>query len=136
MMAVTVRCEPARCARRGRPRGPPARVVDLGEVLGGHVLVERAQVDLLLEVAAERHALLLADDGHDGRVVELRVVEPVEQVDGAGAGGRHADADLARELGVRAAANAASSSWRTWTNSSSSPTSWKARFIPLMPSPG
>ena len=35
------------------------------------------------------------------RVVELGVVEPVEQVDRAGPGGRHAHADLAGELGVR-----------------------------------
>ena len=34
------------------------------------------------------------------------------------------------------AAKAASSSWRSWMNSISSPTSWKARFSPLLPSPG
>ena len=54
------------------------------------------QVDLLLVVAAEASAGLLADDRDDRLVVELGVVEAVEQVDRAGAGGRHADAELAR----------------------------------------
>ena len=35
-------------------------------------------------------------------MVELRVVEAVQQMDRAGAGGREADADLARPLRVRA----------------------------------
>ena len=55
-----------------------ARVGDLREILAGDVLEERVQVDLLLEVAAQRHPLLLADDGDHGRVVELGVVEAVE----------------------------------------------------------
>ena len=50
------------------------------------------EVDLLLVVAAERGARLLADDRDHRLVVELGVVEAVEQVDGAGAGGRQADA--------------------------------------------
>jgi hypothetical protein len=73
---------------------------DLDE-LAGDVLEQRRQVDLLLVVGAERRALLLADDRHDRLVVELGVIEPVEQMDGAGAGGRQADADLAGELRVR-----------------------------------
>ena len=44
----------------------------------------------------------LADDRHDRLVVELGVIEPVEQVDGARARGGHADADLPGELGVPA----------------------------------
>ena len=68
----------------------------------GDVLEERQQVDLLLVVAAERGARLLADDGDHRLVVELRVVEAVQQVDGAGAGGGDAHADLAGELGVAA----------------------------------
>jgi hypothetical protein len=63
---------------------------------------ERAQVDLLLEVAPQRHPLLLADDRDDRRVVELGVVEAVAQVDRPRARGGHADADLARELRVGA----------------------------------
>ena len=71
-------------------------------VFGGDVLEQALQVDLLLVVAAERRARLLADDGDHRLVVRLRVVEPVEQVDRAGAGGRHAHADLAGELRVAA----------------------------------
>jgi hypothetical protein len=82
--------------------GGLARIVALGQVLAGHILEQRAQVDLLLEVATQRHPLLLADDGHHRRVVELRVVEAVEQMDGAGAGGGHAHPDLTGELGVGA----------------------------------
>ena len=45
---------------------------------------------------------LLADDRDHRLVVELGVVEPVEQVDRARPGRRHAHADLVGELGVRA----------------------------------
>src|SRR5205823_3055954 len=55
-----------------------------------------------LVVAAQRGHCLLADDRDDRLVVELRVVEPVEQVDRPGARGGDADADLARELRVAA----------------------------------
>jgi hypothetical protein len=72
--------------------------------LRGHVLEQDVQVDLLLVVRAEREGLLLADDGHHRLVVELGVVEPVQQMDGARARGRHADPDLAGELGVGAGA--------------------------------
>ena len=44
----------------------------------------------------------LPDDRDDRLVVHLRVVEAVEEVDGPGARGRQADADLARELRVAA----------------------------------
>ena len=71
-------------------------------VLAGHVLEQRDQVDLLLIVAAERGALLLADDRDHRLMVELGVVEAVQEVDRAGARGRHADAGLAGELGVGA----------------------------------
>ncbi len=66
------------------------------------VLEERDQVDLLLVLAAERHPLLLADDRDHGRVVELRVVEAVQEMDRARARGRQADADLAGVLRVPA----------------------------------
>ena len=52
--------------------------------LGGDVLEQRVEVDLLLVVAAQRHALLLADDRDHRLLVELGVVQPVEQVDRAG----------------------------------------------------
>ena len=71
-------------------------------VLVRDVLEERGQVDLLLVAAAERRHRLLADDRDDRLVVELRVVEPVQQVDRAGTGGGDADADLAGELRVPA----------------------------------
>ncbi len=75
---------------------------DLLHVLARDVLEQHGQVDLLLVARAERDQLLLADDRDHGLVVELGVVETVEQVDRARAGGRHADADLAGELGVGA----------------------------------
>jgi hypothetical protein len=42
------------------------------------------KVDFLLEVAADRGAHRLPNDGKDWLMVELCVVEPVQQVDGAG----------------------------------------------------
>ena len=79
------------------PAPGPCRLDVLGDVLE-----QDLEVDLLLVVRAERHALLLADDREDGMMVELRVVEAVQQVDRAGARGRDADADLAGELRVPA----------------------------------
>ncbi len=70
-------------------------------VLARDVLEEREEIDLLLVAAAERGQRLLADDRDDGLVVELRVVEAVQEMDRARAGGRQADADLAGELRVR-----------------------------------
>ncbi len=67
-------------------------------VRAGHVLEQRDQVDLLLVLRAQSGRRLLADDRQHRLMVHLGVVEPVEQVDGAGAGGGDADADLAREL--------------------------------------
>ena len=69
-------------------------------VLVSDVLEERDEVDLLLVVAAQGGLRLLADDRDQGLVVELRVVEPVEEVDRARAGGSETDADLAGELRV------------------------------------
>jgi hypothetical protein len=77
-------------------------VRDHVDVVGGHVLEERDEVDLLLVVAPERKARLLADDGDDWRVVHPGVVQAVEQVDGPGPRGRQADSDLAGELRVGA----------------------------------
>jgi hypothetical protein len=52
-------------------------------------------------VAAERGAVLLADDRDHRLVIEQRVVEAVQQVDRARPRRREADADLAGELRVR-----------------------------------
>ena len=93
---VTARWSSAiRCARSTRWR-ICAGVGRHLAVLVRDVLEQRLQVDLLLVVAAERHARLLADDREHRLVVELRVVEAVQEVDRAGARGREADADLAR----------------------------------------
>ncbi|MNL14277.1 hypothetical protein D3C87_1352090 [compost metagenome] len=67
-----------------------------------HVLEQADQVYLLLIVAAQRAARLLAHDGHDRLVVQLGVVQPVQQVDGARPGRGQAHADLPREFGVGA----------------------------------
>jgi hypothetical protein len=71
-------------------------------VLVRDVLEQRHEVDFLLVVAAERGPRLLSDDGDDRRVVELRVVQAVQQVDRAGSGRGQAHADLAGELRVAA----------------------------------
>src|SRR5581483_7786674 len=48
-----------------------------------------------------RHALLLADDRDDRLMVELGVVKTVEEMDRTRARRRHADSDVAGQLGVR-----------------------------------
>jgi hypothetical protein len=68
--------------------------------LAGHVLEQRLEVHLLKPFGPERHALLLPDDRDHGLVVELRVVQAVQELDGAGSRGGDAHADLARELRV------------------------------------
>ena len=67
-----------------------------------HVLEERLEVHLLLVVSPERHPLLLPHDGEHRLMVQLGVVEPVQEVDGAGSRRRDADTDGVRELGVPA----------------------------------
>jgi len=64
-------------------------------------LKKARQVDFLLVVAAQRGPLLLADDREHRLMIRLGVVQAVEQMDRAGAGSRHADADVATELCVR-----------------------------------
>jgi hypothetical protein len=92
----------------GDADGPIHEVRRLGrdhkdvDVLARHVLVEAYEIDLLLEVAAEAHPLLLTDYRDDGLVVELRVVEAVQKVYGAGSARRHAHPDLAGEFRVGA----------------------------------
>ena len=72
------------------------------DVFASHVLEQRDQVDFLLVVAAERRPLLLTHDRDHRLMVELGVVEAVQKMDRARARGRHADAGLAGELGMRA----------------------------------
>ena len=72
------------------------------DVLVRDVLEQRRQVHLLLVRAAERRRRLLSDDRDHGLVVELRVIQPVQEVNRARAGGREAHTDLARELRMRA----------------------------------
>ena len=79
--------------RRGRDRD---------DVVTRHVLEEDGKVDLLLVVPADRRGSLLPDDGEDGRMVELGVVEAVQKVDRPGARGGEAHAHLAGPLCVAA----------------------------------
>ena len=60
-----------------------AGAVAMLHVLAGDVLEQRDEIDLLLVVAAERRARLLADDRDHRLVIELGVVEAVEQMDRA-----------------------------------------------------
>src|SRR5690606_33220867 len=71
----------------------------LAEV-GGDVLVQAREVHFLLVGAAHGAAVGLPDQRHHRHVVQLGVVQPVQQVDGAGAGGGRAHAGLAGELRV------------------------------------
>ena len=99
MIVATVRLDSADLA------GPVDQLTRLGRVHAGlhelgDVAEQQGRVDLLLEARAEGEPLLLPDDRHHRLVVELRVVQAVEQVDGAATGGGHAAADLAGELRV------------------------------------
>jgi hypothetical protein len=71
-------------------------------ILMCHVLEQRGEVHLLLIIAPERGAPLLADDRNHRLVVQLRIVETVEQMNGAGTGGREADPDFPRKLRMAA----------------------------------
>jgi len=96
--------------RRAHGHGDPDSAVEhVGQLLGdgdhlqvvtSDVLVQAHQVDFLLVGATHGTAVGLPDDGQHGHVVELGVVQAVEQVDGTGPGGGHADPEAAAELGV------------------------------------
>ena len=73
-----------------------------GDVIARDILEQRDQINFLLIAGAERGAGLLADNGDDGLVIHLRVIEAVEEVDRAWAGGRIAEPDLSGELRMRA----------------------------------
>src|SRR5947208_12845444 len=77
------------------------RGANLHEV-AGHVLEQCGEIDLLLEVAAERGARRLANDCYDRLMIELGVIESIQQMDRAWPGRGEANTDLAGELGVAA----------------------------------
>jgi hypothetical protein len=64
-------------------------------VRSGDVFEQAEQIHFLLVAAAQGCARLLADNRDDGLVIQLRVVQTVEQMDGARAGRRQADTNLA-----------------------------------------
>ncbi len=68
--------------------------------LRGDVLEQAGEVDLLLVLRTQGGRRLLADDRHDGLVVELGVVQAVEHVHGARALGGDDDPDAAGVLRV------------------------------------
>ncbi len=110
----------------------------LHDVGAGDVLEHREKVEFLLIVAAKRVAGLLADDRQHRLMIQQRIIEPGDEMRGAGTRGRDADAELALRIWRQAVAmNAAISSWRAWYEPDLLPS---ARFIapntPLMPSPG
>ena len=78
------------------------RIIDHLEEGAGDVLEEGRQIDFLLVAAPPGHLRDIADDGDHRLVIEARVVEAIEQVDGAGSLGGETDADRARELGMGA----------------------------------
>ena len=84
------------------------RVADLGWIVdhlqesAGDVLEEGRQIDFLLVAASPRHLRDIADDRDHRLVIEARVIEAIEQVDGAGTLGGETDTDCARELGMGA----------------------------------
>ncbi len=82
---------------QGQLVDPRDGLVEHGDVGEQHVVV-----DLLEEVAAQLLARHLSTDRQDRRMRLLGVVEPVEQVDRAGADGAHADAEPPGQLGLRA----------------------------------
>ncbi len=70
-------------------------------VVDGDVLEHARQVDILLGRRVDQVAEVVAGDREHGRAVELRVVQPVGQVQAARARGRQAHAQPAAELRVR-----------------------------------
>jgi hypothetical protein len=70
------------------------------DVFARDVLEQRNEIDFLLVVASERRECLLPDNGHDRLMIEPRIVETIQKMDGPGAGGRQANADLASEFGM------------------------------------
>jgi len=71
------------------------------DVITRYILEKANQIDLLLEVPTHRHASLLTHDRDDALMIHLRIVEPIQQVDGTRAAGRKTYTDFAGELRVR-----------------------------------
>src|SRR5690606_36970689 len=105
-------------------------------VVAGHVLEQTEQVDLLLVVAAERGALLLADDRDHRRVVEAASYRPFRRWIAPGPEVAMHTPGRPVNLACAQAMNAATSSCGAWMNSNRSSARASAPRIPLMPSPG
>ena len=60
------------------------------------VAEQRLQIDFLLVAEPERRAGLLPDDRHHGDMIGLRVIQAGQQMNGAGTGGRVAQARAGR----------------------------------------
>ena len=93
--------------REGRPAGDVDQLAGVLRpqdhlVVGGDVLEQLEDVDLLLVVRADQVVVGVPGDRQHRGAVELGVVEAVEQVDGPRAAGGEADAQPAGELGVAA----------------------------------
>ncbi len=109
---------------------------DLSDVFGGDVFEEAEEIDFLLVGTAEDGGGGLSDDGDDGLVVHFGVVEAVEEVDGTGAGGGHADGDVAGELGVSAGHEGGEFLVACLDETGFVAGALRAPMRPLMPSPG
>ena len=70
--------------------------------ISGRVHEQFVERDVLLGEGFDQIVVLRAGDREHRLIVELGVVDAVQQVDAAGAGGREADAELAGELGIGA----------------------------------
>ena len=116
-------------------------VVDVGRphdalVVGGHVHEQLVQVHVLLVMGADQVVEGVAGDRQHRLAVALGVVEAVEQVDAAGAGGGHAHAQAAGELGIAAGGKGRRLLVTHLDESHLVLCVRKASKIPLTPSPG
>jgi hypothetical protein len=91
------------CGPRGERHGLAHMLgaVDRGRI-GRHVLKHAGVVDILLGVGGDQVVVRQSGDREHRRPVELGVVEAGQQVGPAWAGGRQANAQLTRPLGVGA----------------------------------
>ena len=96
----------ALCGERRTTRGidEAACLAGAHELLveDGDILEQRKQIDLLLVMHAKEVMIGLAGDGEHGCAVELRVVQPVEQMNRAGSRRRQTHSESASELCVAA----------------------------------
>jgi hypothetical protein len=68
----------------------------------GHIFEEREQIDFPLVTSAQRSTRLLTHNGDHWLMVHLRVVQSIQQLDGAWPGSSKTDSHFAGELRVRA----------------------------------